>query len=533
MGSAPSDVTVNPSTNRIYVTYALSNKLSVIDGNTDKLLTTLSVGGKPDKPIEKIPIRPSLLRSGVAVDYNTNTVYVANFYSNQLYLIDGYTNSIIGNVTVGNNPIAVAADPSEHKVYVAAFDGTLTIIDSFQGNVVDKITLSPMIKNSTAHLMDVTTDPNTHEAYAIGGDGKIHEISRGSGRHTTNVNGDISSIAINPKTQLVYVARIGGPVSVFDHYTNSIVANITTSDSEDIPDVAVNSNTNMIYVTYMRSNTVSVINGETNNIVANITLGEPLDDYRIYGSSAIAVNPTTNLVYVTDTGSNMVNAINGKTNNLTAAVNFNSNPPNFGTIYCNDIKISNNYTRYDIGTELECTAESKKQSIFGFKSIDNLLWRINDIFFGGTVFSSWSGNVVSDSNDPTITFGVYKYGTALTANFNDVPQAYMTTILAIGIPAVGAWVYKNRRRFSRKTSRGSASYQDRYLKIIDTTYSASSFQNADERLKQLADIRRQIKDLYVQGTINDNDYKILNDKISNYSDNIYNDAGTSSSNDIP
>jgi hypothetical protein len=155
--------------------------------------------------------------------------------------------------------------------------------------------------------------------------------------------------------------------------------------------------------------------------------------------------------------------------------------------------------------------------------------------FGGTVFSSWSGNVVSDLNDPTITFGVYKYGTSLTANFSDVPpvvpQAYMTTILGIAIPSVRAWLYKNRKQFSRKTSGGSSSYQDRYMKIIDTTYYASSLQNADERLKQLADIRTQIRDLYIQGTINDTDYKILSDRISNYGDKTYNDAGMSSSND--
>jgi YVTN family beta-propeller protein len=96
------------------------------------------------------------------------------------------------------------------------------------------------------------------------------------------------------------------------------------------------------------------------------------------------------LVYVTDPGSNMVHVINGNTNNLTAEVNLNVNPQNSGSIYCNGMKISNNYTRYDIGTELKCTAEPNKQNIFGFKAIDNLLWRIHDIFLGGIIFSSWS-----------------------------------------------------------------------------------------------------------------------------------------------
>jgi hypothetical protein len=54
--------------------------------------------------------------------------------------------------------------------------------------------------------------------------------------------------------------------------------------------------------------------------------------------------------------------------------------------------------------------------------------------------SSWSGNVVPNSNDSTTRFQVYKYGITLTANFSEmsplIPQGYMTTILAIAISAV-------------------------------------------------------------------------------------------------
>ena len=63
VSSGPEGVAVNPNTNRVYVANQNSNTVSVIDGSTKGVGATIPVGTSP---------------SGVAVNLGTNRVYVAN-----------------------------------------------------------------------------------------------------------------------------------------------------------------------------------------------------------------------------------------------------------------------------------------------------------------------------------------------------------------------------------------------------------------------------------------------------------------------
>src|SRR5689334_6367277 len=60
---APFGVAVNPETNTIYVTSGQHNTVSVINGQTNKITATIPGGGSPDV---------------VAVNPRTDTVYVTN-----------------------------------------------------------------------------------------------------------------------------------------------------------------------------------------------------------------------------------------------------------------------------------------------------------------------------------------------------------------------------------------------------------------------------------------------------------------------
>jgi YVTN family beta-propeller protein len=48
----------------------------------------------------------------VAVNPSTNQIYVANYGSGTVSVINGATNTVIATVTVGNEPDAVALNPS-------------------------------------------------------------------------------------------------------------------------------------------------------------------------------------------------------------------------------------------------------------------------------------------------------------------------------------------------------------------------------------------------------------------------------------
>ena len=79
----------------------------MIDGATNNT-TTVAVGTFP---------------CAVAVNPNTNQIYVANFGSNNVTVIDGATNNTT-TVAVGTDPSAVAVNPNTNQIYVANLTAT-------------------------------------------------------------------------------------------------------------------------------------------------------------------------------------------------------------------------------------------------------------------------------------------------------------------------------------------------------------------------------------------------------------------------
>jgi YVTN family beta-propeller protein/VCBS repeat-containing protein len=114
-------------------------------------------------------------------------------------------------------------------------------------------------------------------------------------------------VAVNPVTNLVYVANLGSnTVSVIDGETSKIAAKPIPVGTRPWG-VAVNPATNRVYVTNLGSNTVTVIDAATNAVVGSaIPVGRDPE--------GIAVNPATNRVYVANTLDNTVTVIDGAAN---------------------------------------------------------------------------------------------------------------------------------------------------------------------------------------------------------------------------
>lgn len=73
VGSSPRAVAINPATNKIYVANYASNSVTVIDGATNAT-TTVAAGYIP---------------SAVAVNPGSNKIYVVNEYGSNVTVIDG------------------------------------------------------------------------------------------------------------------------------------------------------------------------------------------------------------------------------------------------------------------------------------------------------------------------------------------------------------------------------------------------------------------------------------------------------------
>src|ERR671924_656878 len=228
------DVAVNPNTNTIYVAssssdpripYAAKGTVSVIDGATRSGLTS---GLEPEEIV--VGSRPN----DVAVNPNTNTIYVAESDSNRVSVIEGKANSVLGKVSVNGSPTSIAVNPNTNTIYV-----TDTL--SSKISVIDGTTINGTTTNSVMGSIDVGSRP--------------------------------TSIAVNPNTNTIYVASYNSStINVIDGRTNSVMGSIDVGGSSPTS-IAVNPNNNTIYVTDTLSNTVSVIDGKTKSVVRSVMDG--------------------------------------------------------------------------------------------------------------------------------------------------------------------------------------------------------------------------------------------------------------------
>jgi len=255
LGRSPTAVAVNPDTNVVYVTNSNSDSVSVIDGKTDAVLGTVGVGN--------IPV-------GISVNTKTNMVYVINSHPGTVSVINGTTNTVSDTLDLRTITYGVSVNPVLNMVY---------IIDPYTPAV-------NFVDGNTNKIMD-----------------------------TVKVEGSPQRIAVNPVTNMIYVTDSkSNSVSVIDGTAKAVVGTIQLGNDTTPLAIAVNPGTNTVYVTNSKSDSVSVIDGSTNNVVRTIQLGN--DDTPL----AIAANPGTNTVYVTNSKSDSVSVIDGSTNNVVRTV---------------------------------------------------------------------------------------------------------------------------------------------------------------------------------------------------------------------
>jgi YVTN family beta-propeller protein len=143
-------IAVNSLADTVYVNIGDPNAVLVIDGRTDKVIATIpDVSGAEaatDPLIDTVYVtEPSadgpglvyvingrtntvtayitsttqgIYPDGIASDPLTHFVYAANYYGNDVIVINGRTSKVTGFVPVGHNPRGVATNPLTNTVYV-------------------------------------------------------------------------------------------------------------------------------------------------------------------------------------------------------------------------------------------------------------------------------------------------------------------------------------------------------------------------------------------------------------------------------
>ncbi len=264
--ASPSSQTVPPGSTASYTIH-----LTSVNGFAGPVNLIPSVNSQPQ---------------GVAVNTKMNRIYVADWQSSSLTVIDGATDKIIASIPVLLRPDAVAVNPSTNRTYVASENSRgVSVVDDI-GNTLEYTIDAPP---GTA----IAVNPVTNRIYTAGGttltviDGSTNMIVG-----TATVGFVPTGIGVNPVTNRIYVgSQNTNNVSVIDGSTNAVLATIPVTFSPGTFGVDVNSKTNRIYVTNLNG-PVSVIDGSTNTVVANIPAVGSL--------TALATNPALNEVYVSD-----------------------------------------------------------------------------------------------------------------------------------------------------------------------------------------------------------------------------------------
>jgi YVTN family beta-propeller protein len=195
VGATPRGVAVDEVRDRVYVANFGSNSLSVIDGNNNQLLQT-------------VPGVSSA--NGVAYDETSNLIWVTNYANNSVTPIqpDDEANNftVLPPITVGQGPWGVAYDPIHNFVYVANSVGnSLSVIDASSRTVVATLT------NGFNRPFHLAANPITGKVYVANTGHNSVTIVQGTAVSQVAQlwdSGRPYGIAVDETRDIIYVATV-------------------------------------------------------------------------------------------------------------------------------------------------------------------------------------------------------------------------------------------------------------------------------------------------------------------------------------
>ena len=346
-GVAPVAIGVNTTTNIIYVLNGGSDNVSVIDGETNKVIDTISVGGT------------NVIPRVIGVNSITNRVYVIvdtqGSNDKSFVTIDGEENKIISTRDVGGpnaRPVGIGVNQATNLIYVLVhihirnvFE--VVVIDGNTDKVIETVNVGH--SDQSVILKDIGVNPTTNRIYvsSVESEDEILRVIDGETNEIidTIILGDAQTdqsksfvdpgmMCVNSTTNRIYITlnnRVLPPgagsfkseftLVAINGETNDVVATLPHEELGRIG-VAIDTVTNRVYVSGSvpgPTGRVIVIDGETNKIIERIELDNP--------SFAAEVNPVTNLIY---SAGDSVEVIDGDSKEVINSISINASPLEIG-----------------------------------------------------------------------------------------------------------------------------------------------------------------------------------------------------------
>jgi YVTN family beta-propeller protein len=295
----------------IYVVNSGDNTVSVVDPETDTVVTTANVESFPtdvavspdgsqawvvnngDSAVSTIPTATNSADGGFAIFAGIPESIAFSPDGTRAYLgltgggidvFDLSTGVFTADVPVGFRPVAIAVSPDGSRVYSANYgngsDGSVSVIDAATDTVISTI--------SDQHLVtpqSITLSPDGSLAYvADPGSGVVYVINTATNRADRMQGGDDPvDVSLSPDGAYAYVADgNANAVTVVNTATDAVIATIPVGESPQA--VLVSRDGTTAYTANRGSNDVSVIDTATNTVTATIPVGS--------GPVALAQSPT-------------------------------------------------------------------------------------------------------------------------------------------------------------------------------------------------------------------------------------------------
>jgi len=273
--NCPGNISINSVTNKVYVSSAYG--ICEID-SVNNQYEVINIG---------------LPHSDGSVDVNplTNLLYTTCFGHDILTVIDAPTRSIVDKIPVGKNPKGVAVDTGANKIYVANYDSeSISVIDCNQSHKhTDTVSIkqkwdSSELRNPSFVLINVRSKllyVQTHVSRGTEGGAveseRLYLIDINTKKTVKTIGLDSNAkvgLALNHNTNMIYMRKLKS-IMKFDAFAS-------------------------------KKKVLAKINLRYTSIWKRIFF----DGYE-YFAEVMAVNPSNDKVYVSDSKSNLLYEIDG------------------------------------------------------------------------------------------------------------------------------------------------------------------------------------------------------------------------------
>lgn len=284
--------TVNAtSTGRIFVTNERGNSISVINGTSLEVESTIDIGNRP---------------RGIGLSPDGNELYVAVSEENKIKVLDPSSLKILREFEAGSDPETFAVHPNGNIYISNEDDAKASVFDPKTGTLLTEIRvgLEPEgVAISPDGKRVIVTSESTNMLHVIkAADNTIeNNILVGSRPRaaTFTKSGDIAYAT----------AEISGEVVKVDMNSGKVLKTGSTGDAKSKPkDVLLSKDEKLIYVAGGRANKVKVMDADTLEIIKMIPVGK-----RVWG---LAMTRDRSRLFTTDGVSGTVSVIDTNKNEV-------------------------------------------------------------------------------------------------------------------------------------------------------------------------------------------------------------------------